>query len=145
MLEKVNVIRDSLNRFDLVTKTMVLGFEILLDCNNKVPELKKKDTTWFLADWTNYMDPNAMTTLLGDPICNIEEEEYWEVCQHTTTAVIVDMMMMTVSPIVTTIAEVMIARTMVMIGVNPLVIEKMKMQTYSLRNMIVMWTIMMKT
>ena len=29
------------------------------------------------------MDPNAMTTLLGDPICNIEEEEYWEACQHT--------------------------------------------------------------
>ncbi|KAK4581479.1 hypothetical protein RGQ29_024918 [Quercus rubra] len=23
-----------------------------------------------------------MTTLLGDPICNIEEEEYWEACQH---------------------------------------------------------------
>ena len=28
------------------------------------------------------MDPNAMTTLLGDAICNIEEEEYWEACQH---------------------------------------------------------------
>ena len=23
-----------------------------------------------------------MTTLLGDAICNIEEEEYWEACQH---------------------------------------------------------------
>ena len=33
----------------------------------------------------------------------------------------------------------------VMIGVNPLVIEKMKMQTYSMMNMIVIWTIMMKT
>ena len=29
------------------------------------------------------MDPNAITTLLGDHICNIEEEEYWEACQHT--------------------------------------------------------------
>ncbi|XP_050254146.1 uncharacterized protein LOC126700169 [Quercus robur] len=62
---------------------MVLGFEILLDCNNKVLELKKEDTTWVLVDWINYMDPNAMTTLLGDPICNIDEEEYWEACQHT--------------------------------------------------------------
>ena len=32
-------------RFDPITKTMVLGFEILLDCNNNVPELKKEDTT----------------------------------------------------------------------------------------------------
>ena len=24
-----------------------------------------------------------MTTLLGDAICNIEDEEYWEACQHT--------------------------------------------------------------
>jgi len=24
-----------------------------------------------------------MTTLLGDHICNIEEEEYWEACQYT--------------------------------------------------------------
>ena len=23
-----------------------------------------------------------MTTLLGDAICNIEEEECWEACQH---------------------------------------------------------------
>ena len=28
------------------------------------------------------MDPDAMTTLLGDAICNVEEEEYWEACQH---------------------------------------------------------------
>ena len=27
---------------------------------------------------------------------------------------------------------------------NPLVIEKMKMQTYSMKSMIVMWTIMIK-
>ena len=58
---------------------------------------------------------------------------------------VVAMMMMTVAPIVTTTIEVMIALIVVMIGVNPLVIEKMKMQTYSMRNMIVMWTIMMKT
>ena len=91
------------------------------------------------------MDLDAMTTLLGDPICNIEEDEYWEACQHTlkclyelraneedeeggialnddedgsedksdsvvtTATMIVDMMMMTAAPIVTTIAEVMIA------------------------------------
>ena len=23
-----------------------------------------------------------MTTIFGDPICNKEEEEYWEACQH---------------------------------------------------------------
>ena len=28
------------------------------------------------------MNPDAMTTLLGDVICNIEEKEYWEACQH---------------------------------------------------------------
>ena len=120
------------------------------------------------------MDPDAMTTLLGDAICNIEDEEYWEACQHTlkcsyelraneedeeggiapnddedgsedksdsvvtTAAMIVDMMMMTATPIGTTIAEVMIAHTVVMIGVNPIVIEKMKMRTYSMRNMTVM-------
>ncbi|KAK9993606.1 hypothetical protein SO802_023309 [Lithocarpus litseifolius] len=48
----------------------------------KLPELKKEDTNWVPIDWANYMDPNAMTTLLGDAICNIEEEEYWEACQH---------------------------------------------------------------
>ena len=50
---------------------------------------------------------------------------------------------MTVVPIViTTAVEVMIAHTVKMIGVNPLVIEKMKTRTYSMRNMIVMWTTM---
>ena len=29
------------------------------------------------------MDPDAMTTLLGDAIFNIEMEEYWEAYQHT--------------------------------------------------------------
>jgi len=51
-------------------------FEILLDCNNKVPELKKEDTTWVPTILADYMDPDSMTTLLRDAICNIEEEEY---------------------------------------------------------------------
>ena len=59
-----------------MTRTMVPRFEILLDHNNKVPELMKEDTTWVPTNWVDYMDPNAMTTLLGDAICNIEEEEY---------------------------------------------------------------------
>ena len=63
----------------------------------------------------------------------------------TTIAVIVDMMMMIAALVVTIIAEVRIARIVVMIGMNPIVIEKMKMQTYSMRNITVMWTIMMKT
>ena len=62
-----------------ITKTSVPGFEILLDCNNKVSKLKKEDTTWVPTDWADHMDPDAMTTLLGDHIYNIEEEEYWEV------------------------------------------------------------------
>jgi len=59
-----------------VTRTMLLGFEILLDCNNKVLELKKEDTTWVPTNWADCMDLDAMTTLFGDAICNIEEEEY---------------------------------------------------------------------
>ena len=59
---------------------MVPRFEILLDCNNKVPELKKEDATWVSTNWANYMDPDAMTTFFGDHICNIDEEEYWEAC-----------------------------------------------------------------
>ena len=61
----------------------------------------------------------------------------------TAIAVIVDMMMMTTTPIMMTIVvEIMIAHTVEMIRVNSLVIEKMKMQTYSMRNMTVMWIIM---
>ena len=67
-------------RFDPETKTMIHGFELLLDCNNKLPELKNEDTSWVPTDWVDYMDPDAMTTLLGDAICNIEEAEYWEAC-----------------------------------------------------------------
>ena len=62
---------------------MVPGFEVLLDCNNRVPELKKKDTIWVPTNWVDHMDLDAMATLLGNPICNIEEEQYWEACQHT--------------------------------------------------------------
>jgi len=64
------------SRFDPVTKTMLLGFKILLDCNNEVSELKKEDTTWVPTDWADHIDLDAMTTFLGDPICDIEEEEY---------------------------------------------------------------------
>ena len=57
-------------------------FELLFNYNNKFPELKKEDTNWVPTDWADYMDLDAMTTLLGDAICNIEEEEYWEACQY---------------------------------------------------------------
>ena len=54
-----------------------------------------------------------------------------EVVIATAIAATMDMMMMTATPIVrATTAEIMIARTVAVIGVNPLVIEKMKMQTY---------------
>ena len=59
---------------------MVLGFKLFFDCENKLPELKKEDKNWVPIDWVDYMDPDAMTTLLGDAICNIEKEEYWEAC-----------------------------------------------------------------
>ena len=63
----------------------------------------------------------------------------------TIEVVIVDMMMMIATPIVmTTAVEIMIARIVEMIEVNPLVIEKMKIQTYSMRNMTMMWTTMIK-
>nr|XP_023873312.1 uncharacterized protein LOC111985901 [Quercus suber] len=54
---------------------MVLGFELFFDCDNKLPELKKEDVNWVPTDWVDYMDLDAITMLLGDAICNIEEEE----------------------------------------------------------------------
>lgn len=69
-------------RFDLELRTMVPEFELLFDCNNRLPEPKKEDTNWIPIDQADYMDPDAMTTLLGDAICNIEEKEYWKACQH---------------------------------------------------------------
>ena len=63
----------------------------------------------------------------------------------TIEVVMVDMMMMIATPIVMTIAvEIMIAHIVEMIGVNPLMIEKMKIQTYFMRNMTVMWTTTIK-
>ena len=63
----------------------------------------------------------------------------------TIAVMIVDIMMMIATPIVmTTAVETMIAHTVEMIGVNSLVIEKMKIQTYSMRNMTVMWTTMIE-
>ncbi|KAK9986372.1 hypothetical protein SO802_031323 [Lithocarpus litseifolius] len=62
-------------RFDLVTKTLVPGFELLLECNNKVPKSKKEETTWVPSYWVDYMDPEAMTTFLRDAICNIKDED----------------------------------------------------------------------
>ena len=64
------------SRFNPESRTMVPGFKLLFDCNKKLPELKKEDRNWVLIDWVDYMDPDAMTTILGDVICNIEEEEY---------------------------------------------------------------------
>ena len=53
------------SRYDLESKTMLLGFELFLNY----------DAMTTLLD-------DAMTTLLGDAIFNIEEGEYQEVCQH---------------------------------------------------------------
>ena len=69
-------------RFDPESRKIVPEFEQLFDCKNKLPEPKKVDTNWVPTDWADYMDPDAMTTLLGDAICNIEKEEYWEAGKH---------------------------------------------------------------
>ena len=169
-------------RFDLVTRTMVPCFEILLDSNNRVPELKKEDTTWVPTNWADHMDLYAMTTLLGDPICNIEEEEYWEACQHTLKNLYELIASDGDEEGGTTPSDdedesedksdssndnnnsngghgdddsntnnddnnnksydSSYSRD---VGVNPLVKEKMKMQTYFIRIMTVMWTIPKKT
>ena len=62
----------------------------------------------------------------------------------TAAVVIVDMTMITAAPIVMTTVEVMIAHIVEMIGVNPLVIEKMNMQIYSVKNLMMIWTTMIK-
>ena len=54
-------------RFDPETRTMVLEFELLIVCNNKLPKLKKEDTNWALTDWAGYMDLDVMNTLLEMP------------------------------------------------------------------------------
>ena len=131
---------------------MVPSFEILLDCNKRVLELKKEETTWVPTDWADHMDPDAMTTLLRDHICKEQplvmmkiEVKTRVIIVVTIAVMIVDIMMMIATPIVmTTAVEIMIAHTVEMIGVNSLVIEKMKIQTYSMRNMTVMWTTMIE-
>ena len=55
---------------------MVLRFELFFDCDNKLLKLKEKDTNLVPTNWANYMDPDVMTTFLGDAIFNIKEEEY---------------------------------------------------------------------
>ena len=69
-------------RYDRESKTMLPRFELFLDYDIKLPEEQERDTNWALMDWADYMDPDAMTTLLEDAICNLEEEEYQEACQH---------------------------------------------------------------
>ena len=61
------------SRYDPKLKTMVSGFELFLDCDNKLPKVKERDTDWVPTDWVDYMDLDAMTTLLADVIFNIEE------------------------------------------------------------------------
>ena len=63
----------------------------------------------------------------------------------TVVAVTVDIMMMIAVPIVrATTMKTMIANTVAMIRENPLVIEKMKTQIFSMKNMMMMWTTMKK-
>ena len=60
-------------------------------------------------------------------------------------AVPVDIVMMTATTIVrATTMKTMIANTVAMIRANPLVIEKVKTQIFSMKNMMMMWTTMMK-
>ena len=113
---------------------MVPGFELLFDCNKRLPEPKKEDTNWVPIDWADYMDPDAMTILLGEAICNIEEEEYWEACQHALKSLYEAEQVMKMrnweKPLVivkVTIVETTIANVVAMFGVNPLLIEKMMM------------------
>ena len=61
------------SRYDPKSKTMVSGFELFLDCDNKLPKVKERDIDWVPTDWADYMDLDAMTTLLGDVIFNIED------------------------------------------------------------------------
>jgi len=82
-LEIVNVIGDSLNRDTILSKKQwCLDLSYFFYCDKKYLELKKEGINWLSTNWADYMDPNAMTTLLADAIYNIEEEEYWEACQH---------------------------------------------------------------
>ena len=62
-----------------------------------------------------------------------------EVMPRVIVVVTVDIVMMTATTIVkVTTVKTMIANTVAMIGVNPLVIEKMKMQCFTMKNMMMM-------
>ena len=69
-------------RNDLELKKMLPGVELFLDYNTQLLKEMERNTNWVRIDWANYMDPNVMTTLLGNAIFNLEEEEYWEAYQH---------------------------------------------------------------
>ena len=57
----------------------------------------------------------------------------------TATTVTVDMVMMTTTVIVkATIVKTMIANTVAMIGVNPLVIENRKMKDFTIKTIMIM-------
>ena len=51
---------------------MVPGFELFLICDNKLSELKEENKNWVPTDQLDYMDSDAVTTLSGDAIFNIE-------------------------------------------------------------------------
>ena len=62
-----------------------------------------------------------------------------EVMPRVIVVVKVDIVTMIATTIVrATTMKTMIANTMAMIGVNPLVIEKMKMQSFTMKNMMMM-------
>ena len=69
-------------RYDSDSKRVLLGFELFFNCDTKLPEIKERDADWVPIVQADYMGLDGMTTLLGDDICNIEEEEYQEACQH---------------------------------------------------------------
>ena len=55
---------------------MLSGSELFLDYDIKLPKVKEGNIDLVSTDWANYMDLDVMTTLFGDTIFNIEEEEY---------------------------------------------------------------------
>jgi len=62
-----------------------------------------------------------------------------EVMPRVIVVVKVDIVMMITTTMVrATTMKTMIANTMAMIGANPLVIEKMKMQSFTMKNMMMM-------
>ena len=73
------------------------------------------------------------------PLVMMMKEVMLRVIVVTAEAVTVDMMMMTVTPIVKAIiVKTMIANIVAMIGVNPLMIENMKMMGSIMKSMMMM-------